>query len=38
MVLEELEVVDVAGDKGRFGAKVYLGKAIFWSSTYLARR
>ena len=43
IVLEELEVVEAVGDKGRFGAKVYgveesrLGKPILWSSTYLGR-
>jgi len=42
-VLEELEVVEAEGDRGRFEVKVYgaevsrLGKPIFWSSTYLGR-
>ena len=42
-MLDELEVVEVIGDNGRFGVKVYrvevsrLGSSIFGSSTYLGR-
>jgi hypothetical protein len=43
IVLEELEVDEAVGDKGRFGAKVYgvevsrLGKPILHSSMYPGR-
>ena len=43
IVLEELEVVEVEGGRGRFEVKVYgagvsrFGKPIFGSSTYLGR-